>query len=229
VSAPLAIFFHGLCYLGNPPEFIPVAVDIIHDQMEELRTSGLLDAASEFHVGLNGGAETGEMANLLFPAKAQIVLHGLRARNECRTIRMIEDWVPSHKDWRVLYFHAKGCSHAADDPLRSNWRRCMMQHLVRNWRQCVFDLSAGYDAVGTHWMQPPDTPPTQYIFAGSFWWAKASFLSTLPSIMERARIKESGIDALESRFEAEVIFGNGPRLPVVKDYCPNWHPGKSHI
>ena len=225
----LALFYHGLIYLGNPPEFLPVAVDIIHDQMEELRASGLLDAASEFHVGLNGGSETGEMANLLFPAKAKIVLHGLQCRNELRTLRLLETWLPGHEDWLVLWLHAKGATHPAGDPLRTAWRECFMRRLVRDWRRCVNDLAMGFDAASCHWLAPPDTPPTQYIFAGNMWFAKASFLRTLPSIMERARIKESGLDSIESRYESEIILGNGPRLPRVKDYCPGWRPGRAHV
>jgi hypothetical protein len=225
----LCVFFHGLLFLGNPPELLVNAVDIIRDQMRQLKESGLLDAANEFHVGLNGGIETGEIANLLFPPKARITLHSLQCRNELRTLRLLEQWLPGHEGWFVFWFHAKGSCHPPGDPLRTAWRECSMRHLVRDWRQCVADLHHGYDAVGTHWMYPPATPPGQYIFAGNFWYARASFLKTLPSIMERARIKESGIDALESRYEAEVFLCNGPRLPTVKDYCPGWSPGRSHV
>lgn len=224
----ILIVYHCLIELGDPPKVLDNAVNIIREQMDALKSSGLLDAASEFIVGINGGDTSREIASLLIPSKAKIVMHGLQCRNECRTILELEKWLPGHDDWYVLYFHSKGCTHPAGDPLRTNWRNCSMNHLVRNWRRCVADLDRGNDAVGTHWMQPPRTPPTQYIFAGSMWWCKASFLLTLPSIMERARIKTSGLDALESRFEAEVILGHGSRLPRVKDYCPNWDFDRPH-
>ena len=102
-----------------------------------------------------------------------------------------------------------------------------MKNAVTNWRTCVADLDSGADAVGSHWMVPPETPIGQHIFAGNFFWAKASFLRTLPSIMDRERIKMSGIDSLDSRYESEVWLGNGPRIPKVKDYHgPNWNPSK---
>lgn len=223
---PIIIYYHCLFSIGD--KFLPSAVDIVMEQMAQSKESGLTDAASEFHVGINSGEEGAAFADL-FPEKSTLTFHGTQCRNEIRTMLMIEDRVknilgPAY----ILYQHSKGASHAGSDPMRTKWRECSMRHLVRNWRECVDDLDSGYEAVGTHWMAPPATPPGQYIFAGSFWWCRASFLKTLPSIMERARIKESGIDALESRYEAEIILGNGPRLPRVKDYCPHWSPGRPH-
>lgn len=220
---PIAILFHGLFFLNSPENLLENALEIITGQMWQLRASGLLDAAAEFHAGLNGGEETLQMARLVLPAKAQITLHGLQSHTENRTILMLEKWLPGHEDWYVLYFHAKNGSHPADSGIGGPWRQRMMDHLVTDWRRCVRDLNAGYDAVGCHWLGPPLTPPGQHIFGGNFFWAKASFLATLPSIMERDRIKVSGLDALESRYEAEVWIGNGPRLPKVLDYYPG-HP-----
>jgi hypothetical protein len=103
----------------------------------------------------------------------------------------------------------------------------MMKNAVQNWRTCVQDLDSGLESVGSHWMTGDQTPPGQSIWAGNFGWAKSAFLATLPSIMERDRIKLSGIDSIESRYESEVWIGNGPRLPKVKDYHgPNWNPSK---
>lgn len=223
---PIAIFYHCLFFveqdlpLGN-------AVNIVRGQMEQAKESGLLDAAAEFHVGINGGDESREVASRVLPQSAQIVMHGLQCKNECRTIRLLEEWLPGHEDWYVLYFHAKGATHPAGDGFTGTWRACMMRHCVQNWRQCVNDLDEGYEAVGVHWMVPPATPVGQHIFAGTFFFAKASFLATLPSIMERDRIKLSGIDSADSRYEAEVWIGNGPRLPKVKDYHgPGWNPSR---
>lgn len=224
---PIAIFFHGLIFLGEPPEFLPAALEIIQEQVGVIKSSGLEEAASEIYIGLNGGIESVEMAELLFPEKYTVIYHGLQCRNECRTIQLIEQWLPGHEDWYVLYLHTKGACHPVGDPLRKHWRNCMMWRLVYNWEQCIADLERGYDAVGCHWQSPPITPVSQYIFAGNFFWAKSNFLITLPSITDRARIKMSGIDAFESRFESEVWIGNGPRIPRVMDYHPRWSMSSS--
>jgi len=224
---PIAIFYHCLFFLGDPPKLLTNALDIVRNQMDTLQNTGLLDAASEMIVGINGGKESDEAANLVLPKKAQRVLHGLQCRNECRTILTLEQWAKTHPDWYVLYFHAKGATHDANDGYSIAWRGCMMKGVVKNWRTCIADLDAGCDAVGSHWMEPPATPPGQYIFAGTFFWVKSSFVLTLPSITERIRIKVSGIDSVESRYESEVWIGNGPNVPKVKDYHgPNWNPGQ---
>ena len=221
---PIAIFYHCLFYLGEPPELLTNAVNIVHGQMFQITHTGLLDEARELHVGINGGTESLDIARLIIPPKARIELHGLDSRSENATIHMIEKWLPGHQGWYVLYFHSKGAT-KPNNPMSEKWRECMMRP-VNNWRQSVRDLDNGYESVGCHWMTGPRMPLGQSIWAGNFWWATADFLLTLPSIMDRARVKMSGLKALESRFESEVWIGNGFRLPYVKDYHAGWNPSK---
>jgi hypothetical protein len=217
----IAIFYHCLFVLGDPPEMLPAALEIVCDQMEALRSSGLLDAAEEMHVGVNGGKESEMFANGLLPKKAQITYHGLQSRSENLTVVMLENWVKDHPDWYVFSFHSKGATHAMGSDYGSfahRWRQRMEHHCIHGWRQCVADLDAGYEACGAHWLTAQGWDRSQHYFAGTMWWCKSSFFATIPSIYTRQRIKDSGIGALESRYEAEVKIGNGPRLPRVKNY-----------
>jgi len=66
---------------------------------------------------------------------------------------------------------------------------------------------------------------TQNIPAGNFLWIKSDFVATLPSMYKRDRIKLSGMTSPESRYEAEVFWGNGTRLPKVIDK----HPGHPNV
>lgn len=216
---PIAVFYHGLLMLGDPPELLPSAIGIMAEQMSALASSGLLSHVDFMLAGINGGEESRKQADALLPDQSQKVYHGLDSRSENLTLVQLEEWLPGHEDWNVLYFHCKGATHPAGHKHTTEWRTCMMHHLVKNWSRCVKDLEA-YDSVGCHWLVPPITPAGQHIWAGNFWWATGSYLATLPSIMERDRIKISGIGALESRYEAEVWIGNGPRLPRVRDYHP---------
>lgn len=223
----IAVFYHCLFYKDNPLTLLDAAIDIIGSQLNEMDRCGLTSVASEFIVGINGGGESVNLAKLMFPAKARCHFHGLQCKNENRTILELEKWIPSHKDWHVLYFHSKGATRPYGDSFSDKWRKCMMKHNVSNWRRCVSDLESGHDMVGCHWMEPPDTPEGHYIFAGTFWWATSNYLATLPSIMCRDRIKVSGIDSIDSRYEAEVWSGNGPIKPKIKDYHgPKWNPSK---
>lgn len=219
---PIAIFYHCLFFLGQPPKFLEASFPIVKEQMRQLRDSGLMDQAQVMVVGVNGSDESHTFAKELFPQKSHVFFNGLECRTENMTIRAMEQWVADKPGWNVLYFHSKGATHPLGDPLRSNWSACMMRNLVANWRQCVSDLESGCDAVGCHWMTGDKTPPGQSIFAGNFWWAQSDYLMTIPSIMLRDRIIESGLGNPESRYESEVWIGNGTRFPKVKDYHPEW-------
>ena len=152
---PIAIFYHCLFYMDSPDNLLMPAVNITKEQMSLLWYTELIPTARELHVGINGGGESAQMANLLIPSSAKIKLHGLQCHTENRTIRMLEEWLPGKDDWYVLYFHAKGASHPDGHSFTTIWRNCMTHHCIRNWGQCVHDLDAGYDAVGCHWMTPP--------------------------------------------------------------------------
>lgn len=220
---PIAVFYHCLFMYGDPPQLSPVAFLVVQEQMLNLETSGLLDAASEFVVGINGPIqESLDYARILIPKKAHIISHGPDSFSENQTIVELENWLVSHPDWYVLYFHAKGCTKVPGTvyfEVANRWRNCMTEHLVFNWTRCVRDLGNGHEAVGCHWLTSMGSDHSQSYFGGNFWFAKSSFLRTLPSIKERGRIKMSGIGSKESRYESEVWIGNGPRLPRVKDYA----------
>jgi hypothetical protein len=230
-QTPIVLFYHALFYFGNPPELWTPALEIAYEQINAFTASGLMENVSEFIVGINGGRESEAIAQLMLPSKAKLIFHGLDSKAENLTIVALEKWLQENHDKAyICYAHIKGATHlpGAVADMRRRWRLCMERHLIWEWRQAVADLDAGFESVGCHWMTPPKTPPGQFIWAGNFWWAKSDFLSTLPSIWKRARIIESGIGAAESRYEAEVWLGNGPRPPMVKDYHPDWDPSKVH-
>lgn len=222
---PIAIFYHCLFALDRPDNVLQRACEIVCGQMQMASRSGLVDAASHFVVGVNGGLESVIYTKLFIPPKAQCVFHGLKSHAENPTIVLLERWLADHPDWYVLYFHAKGCTHPPDSTygltVSDPWRNTMMGHLVLRWRQCVADLDAGAEAAGCNWLTGMGWDKSQNLFGGNFWWAKSDYLRTLPSIMARERIKTSGLLAAESRYESEVWIGNGPRLPKVAVY----HPG----
>lgn len=199
---------------------------IILAQMAMFRKSGLLDALDLFVVGCNGGNESLANVKLCFPAKAKVIMHGLDSRGENLTFIEREKFVaalPEGEEWLILAGHSKGVTHEPGGVFfrsAGQIRDCMMEHCVNNWLQCVMDLMAGKEAVGCHWLTNMGEDHSQSLFCGNFYWAKSSFLRTIPSMITRDRIKRSGIKALESRYESEVWIGIGPRLPIIKDYCP---------
>lgn len=236
---PIAVFYHCVFSIGArtgstieptreplEPGPLPSAVGIVRSQIQAMTLSGLLSAADRLFVGVNGGVESFAIASELLPPNAVVYFHGLGSRNELRTLLMLEHFVDEvtrfdpDADWSICYHHAKGASHPVADDQNDRWRRCMERHVIGDWRPCVAALAAGYDAAGAHYLMPPSTPDGQRIFAGNFFWARSRYLKTVTSLLERERIYESGIETLESRYEAEVYVGNGRPPPRVLDLHP---------
>ncbi len=217
---PILIFFH--CCFEVDGVLLPHAMDIVSEQMRAFNESGLTEAASEFHVGMNAGDE-GVAFSGLFPDKAIITYHGTRCHNELRTIMMIEDRVKQLKSGtNILYVHSKGASRPTRTKLIESWRECMMNNLVWNWKLCSDLMAKGYESCGCHWLTG-QVDGTQNLWGGNFWWARSEFISTLPAIASVPRLaKMGGLDEYESRFEAEIWIGNGPRVPRVKDFHMGW-------
>ncbi len=219
---PIAIFYHGLFFVGDFPKTLPAAAEIIHEQMAQIVVTGLCEAATEFHVGINGAQESEVLVNTYMPKKAKVTYHGLQSRNENLTIVMLHEWAKEHPGWNVLYLHSKAATHDPNSDygkMASAWRRGMMADLVTNWQACVDDLDAGHDIVCSHFMWNM-ADGSQHIPAGNFLWLTSDFAAKLPSIYLRQRIKDDGISALTSRYESEVFWGNGP-TPKVKQWRPN--------
>lgn len=228
MAVPIIIWFHGLFSLDG--KILPAAIDIIDEQMGQFKTSGLLDAASEMVVGINGGhLESGVFVHRFIPSKATVVYHGAQCHNELRTMLLMEEWTKNNTGQAYfMYCHAKSATHAKGseygERVSRPWIRCMMKYCVINWRTCVADLDAGAESVGCHFMRNL-ADGTQNIWAGNVFWVTANFWRTLPSITVRDRIKQSGLDSAESRFESEVAVGNGARCPIVKEYLPQGGQG----
>lgn len=213
------VFYH-CCLTPN----LDHACRIIQEQVGALKWSGLLESCDEFLVGLNGD-ETDYIAMCqLLPDKASLFLNPRPTWKSCEvpTLQYLDEWLDSRPDCDVCYHHIKGVSHVPGS-LRFRetiaWRRCMQNHVICNWEQCVNDLHNGFESVGVHWHTPKNTAGIAQIpnWGGNFWWARSEFLKTLPKI-DITNMVEDG------RFEAEVWIGRGKRPPYVRDYVglPVW-------
>lgn len=108
-------------------------------------------------------------------------------------------------EFAVMYAHAKGSANPS--PLNAAWRRSMTRHVACDWEECAGLLEDGYDTAGCHWVTAQRS--TTAFYAGNFWWARASYLRTLPPPPN------------ESRWQAEtwVSSATGPK---AADLLPGW-------
>ena len=210
---PLAVFYH--CKLsgeGIPsPDF---AESIMCSQMYALNQSGLSEAASEIHIGVNGDDCDAMTACSLAPSKSVVHAHGKQSRTEIPTQKILRSWLPGHEDWYVLYHHIKGVTHPGDVNYQ-RWRENMEKVCVWGWRDCISNLDSGFDAAGAHWLTPEKYPSTvnSPFFGGTFWWTTVRYLMQLPDLME---------PTWQNRFDAEGWIGKRRPYPRVMDYLPCW-------
>jgi hypothetical protein len=223
----IAIWYHCRLLGGDPFIDPNHSAPIMQDQMAALRESGLLSASKCMFVGVNGDKSNDTLATSLAPTDANIIWHGPDARSELTTLCVLHNWATRinqtepKDDWLVFYHHIKGATRV--EPFWRTWRKCMEGACVWDWKRCVHDLMNGAESVGAHWIIPEVWGPSQMkgtttpYWGGNFWWARASFLATLPTPQTNAR---AGVR--EDFYLAEKWIGTGPRRPRVIDYRKHW-------
>lgn len=218
VQVKILLLYHVRLSGGDPPVSLEKTLPILREQMDELAASDLYHNSNQFVVGFNGTPLESIALKTFLPDGCQIIVHGPQANSELPTLHWLREWLVHHEDWYVCYWHLKGARHG-DHPLLNAWRRCMGHSVIKHWRRCVTDLDNGCDSVGAHWLTREEFGPmvNTFFWGGNFWWAKASFLKTLPALPSTA---ETDGD----RYLAETWIGTGKR-PVVHDYAPHW-PGE---
>jgi hypothetical protein len=214
----LAVWYHTRLFGGEPEINSDWSIALMREQMNLLNLSGLLAASKEFTVCVNGDSENQTAARILAPKKASFIDHGKESKGLLRTMNALREWAMNHPDWLVCFWHIKGVTHP-HDALCAAWRGCMERAVIQNWRQCVADLTAGFESVGAHWLAKEryGSMVTFPFWGGQFFWARASFLATLPELPNNPTCREDW-------FKSENWIGMGPRAPKVKDYANHW-PG----
>ena len=84
---------------------------------------------------------------------------------------------------KLLYLHTKGVG-KEPNPCIEDWIQYMTYFSVEKWRDALMKLDT-YDTTGVDLLQEPTLH-----YSGNFWWAKASYLSTLPSPVEFADLQQ---------------------------------------
>lgn len=212
MNHPICVFYHCLLHSKHRQIDPDYALALITDQMDAMNKSGLTEAADAIYIGVNGNDADAAAISMLVPPKSQMLVHGPEATTEINTLNILHDWSKNHTEWNVLYHHTKGVStpNQAD-----GWRKRMELYCVWNWKRCVDDLNAGIQCCGCHWLTPEQHGSSikSPFFGGNFWFAKASYLKTLPPLPP---------PTWENRYEAETWIGKNPQRPRTMDYFTGW-------
>lgn len=122
----------------------------------------------------------------------------------------------STNEVNVLYLHTKGVSWIGNEPTYTfiqDWRNLMLHYNVTKWRDCVTSLDNGHDVAGVNW----NTNYEHDHFSGNFWWARSSYIKTLPTFIRPKLINyQSQFNFNNDHCRLDAEFWLGINNPIVK-------------
>lgn len=172
-KSKIAVFYH-VCQVNN-------WFNMFQEQISKLQKSGLYDDADYIHIGING--ETPLPLKLF---KANRIKFNKNFYSEIDTLIDLYNFARANPDYKILYFHTKGVTHAncGYPELEANvdaWRKYMEYFCIEKWKESS-DKLKDFDTVGVDWLKTAhinneERPMPHY--AGNFWWANSNYISKL--------------------------------------------------
>lgn len=163
--------------------------ELVKQQITTIRESGLLDATDHLYVSVitNNPSDVDVLKLIVNSPKLVIISNTNDAtRYEYPALEYVREIAEKVPESLIYYFHTKGISyqtaHSRDARFHSfqqkiiAWREMLEYFIFERWHVAVNVLCDGYDTYGCYrW------PPRNYkMYSGSFWWAKAEYINTLP-------------------------------------------------
>lgn len=149
---------------------------VVNELMGGIITSGLYESCEKV-VLMNCGIGNLDRWWLQLGLKTKYVeLESGLDDHEKHTIEILRQDAIKNPDTCYLYVHTKGVSVNSDNSNIDQWRRMMSYFMIYGWRSCLESLSYA-DTVGVDFR----TEPVRH-YSGNFWWAKGSYIATLPEV-----------------------------------------------
>jgi len=181
---------------------------IVVPQCARLRTSGLLARTEEVLVGIVGEPEpAGSTIERLLDGKARVRTCGPVTNYEFVTLQLLYEAALS-QECHCWYIHTKGVSNLHE--AASAYRKQMEGVVIDKHLTCS-DLLKDYDACGPSWRVTGFGLHRPH-FSGNFWWARGSYLRTLPP--------PNRLNVLD-RFEAEFWIGKNDHAEIFEIPLPS--------
>lgn len=175
--------FQHICTIGNWE-------DVVLEQWQKIQDSGLYDWMQVLNCGVIGQRELN-----LTDEKIQVIHTSPKIEEyEFRTLAFLHNFCKGNRGARVFYIHTKGVSNPRNRS-KQDWRCLMEYFIIEQFRLCLHELKK-VDIVGINWREGPYKRITPH-FSGNFWWARASYIASLPAPVGN------------SRFDAEFWIGKG--------------------
>lgn len=184
---------------------------ILNEQIRAIWESGLYDAVDEVYFGVVGSPDTNLIKDFQLEKFKLAYAHPDIAQFEFLTLEFLHNFCRNNYNAKVFYIHTKGISTYGKvcnppSPGRQKnideWRRYLEYYIIKKYKVCVKELDT-CDMVGVNWRgkgtRSVITPQVNSHFSGNFWWARASYISTLGEVR----------DGPNKRCNAEFWLGKG--------------------
>ena len=200
---PISVFVHN--YLANN------WIEVVTSQINRLIECGLYKESSRIFYGVY--SELPENVSLFrriiesYDTDHKIEIEVFENNNfEFNTLISLQTHCNFNPHGVCLYYHTKGTSRKRDTNIDS-WRECLEYFNLDRWKICLDKIETdGCDISGAlyvHWFEFLDYRFEKY-FSGNFWWAKNSYINTLPNLSKIVN------DDPSNRTSAEMWIGMSP-------------------
>lgn len=167
--------------------------DILLDQIETIKNSGLYDKCEKIHLGILGNISTFRNEILEYEIFNDIKFNILYVDNrlnlyEIHTINHIKSFCDTNIDDEIyiLYIHTKGVRKAGNENVTKSWRKMMEYFLIEKYNNCIENLHY-FDTIGNNIVNLYCTNKDEisinnnhtYHYSGNFWWSKKSYINKL--------------------------------------------------
>jgi ADP-heptose:LPS heptosyltransferase len=222
--------------------------NMMTDQLTTLYESGLLEAADQVHICVNGDMKNFDPAKSVTKQFKNIQWHQVNKDaklNEYPTLDFLKKHCDdSNEEFYICYMHMKGLSRPTDSNTR-DWRKYLEFWGIERWKTNVSALDEDVDAVGTNWfdkhevvLDPRGNKVTVFPhFSANFWWARASYIRSLKPLVhpdnivigEFGELQQQPYSEANMRYDNEAWIGSGkPRIHCIhespgKTAYPGWH------
>jgi hypothetical protein len=173
MSNPIAIFIHTANVDGALQRLLQFA--------SLLEKTHLLHIANKIFISYVG-AET-SVFHTIHPSFT--IVHASRHLEayELPTQNLIWNYAKDHSNSQILYLHTKGVGKEKNECIE-DWINYMLYFCVERWEEATHMLK-DHDTTGVDLLQEP----TMH-YSGNFWWAKASYIQSLPQPYEFANLEK---------------------------------------
>jgi glycosyltransferase involved in cell wall biosynthesis len=165
MESPVALPVFGFIHVATHGRWR----EVVDELLTAIRSSGLYELSQRIFTGIVGPEALPFACD---DPKVEIVYRSHRLEDyEFPTLSYLHAHCRAHH-CLVYYVHTKGV--VRDSPSTADWRRYMQYFVIERHQDCMRTLES-FDVCGVNWLEAPWPH-----FSGNFWWARSSYVATLP-------------------------------------------------